>query len=167
MEHVRKVQIHYIPSGQTCYGNQCVTNCNNHGDCDTSEFCFSGHCEDRRTTGSQCQDTRQCTVIVICYGHGECDTCDDAGYGDWTADGSCVSGGWQVDASTIKHGSTSSTKYLTEADAQNACTNGCQGITHWYVKVADGNCGSTYAALTVSSLCGGQRSGNAGNIRHM
>ena len=48
-------------------------------------------------------------------------------------------------------------KYLTEADAQNACTSSstCQGITHRHVLVADGNCASAgYVSLTQSECAG-------------
>lgn len=145
------------PSGQTCYGNQCVTNCNNNGDCDTSEFCnIEGHCQDKVGQDESCGITDECLDNLFCnqlLPNPACNTCDDAGYGPWTADGSCVSGGWQVDASVKTYGSTSSTKYLTEADAQNACTNGCQGITRWAVDTGSNGCGSDYARFDSSSMC--------------
>lgn len=131
------------PSGQTCYGNQCVTNCNNNTDCDTSEFCNTGgHCQDKVALNGACGATYECQSDLFCdvQASGSCKTCDDAGYGPWTADGSCVSGGWQVDASVKTYGTTSSTKYLTEADAQNACTDDCQGITRWSVSPGTDDC---------------------------
>mgnify|MGYP001168969170 CR=1 FL=1 len=61
----------------------------------------------------------------------------------------------QFTTSTDTYGDN--TKYLSEADAQNACTSSstCQGITHWHVLVADGNCASAgYVSLTQSECAG-------------
>ena len=146
----------------SCDSGTCGTSCNNNTDCTASQYCdVSGLCKDKVGQNESCGITYECLDNLFCNQHLEnaacktCDDADDAAYGDWTADGSCTSGGWQVDTSPVPYGSTSSTKYLTETDAQNACTSSstCQGITRWAVDTGSNGCGSDYARFDSSSMC--------------
>ena len=148
----------------SCDSGTCGTSCNDNTDCTASQYCdgVSGFCKDKVGQDESCGITDECLDNLFCdvQGSGQCKTCDDAGYGNWTADGSCTSGGWQVDAPTVKHGSTSSTKYLSESSAQNACTSGCQGITRWAVNSGSTSCSAAGYASYTQSQCGSRTCGS-------